>query len=115
VIIETHLVWERGVCGLLQLVLVLGNECRVDLHLRGRECGSGNEFEGLVTESCQRTIAFVIFYLPNELPGEPEEWLLEVVLSLSAIPGTTIMTLTLDFAEISKYWRFSERKRANQG
>jgi hypothetical protein len=47
--------------------------------------------------------------LPDELSCEPEEGLLEVVLyGVSDKAQTDGSLRTLDLAEISKYWRFSE-------
>ena len=46
----THLIGQRRISGLLELVLVLRDERWVDLHLWRSKGGSGNKLEGLVTE-----------------------------------------------------------------
>lgn len=45
----TDLIGKRGGSGLLELLLVLGNESLVDLDLWGSEGGGGDKLEGLVT------------------------------------------------------------------
>jgi len=58
----------------LESILVLGDNLRVDVHLRGSECRSGNKLQVGVG---------------NQLASEPEEGLLEVVVGL----GTDIVVL----------------------
>lgn len=62
---STHLIGEGCVERRVELRLVLGHEGRVNLDLRGSEGRGGDKLERLVAD---------------ELAGEPEEGLLEVVL-----------------------------------
>lgn len=57
-------VGELGLRGFLHLLFVLGDECRVHLHLRRSESGHGDELEVRVAD---------------ELAGEVQEGFLEVV------------------------------------
>jgi len=72
-ILDSHLqigilfVRKRHLCRNRHLLLVLFENGLVDLDFRRRKGRSSNEFQGLVAD---------------ELPGEPQEWLLEVVVRL---------------------------------
>lgn len=79
--LATHLVGQRGVGSSLELVLVLGDECRVDLDLGGSKGWRGDELERLVAAYQRDALRDNgLPNLPDELSGEPEEWLLKVVL-----------------------------------
>jgi len=61
------LIGKRHLSSICHLLLVLLENRLINLDFRGSKSWGGNEVEGLVTD---------------ELPGEPEEWLLEVVIGL---------------------------------
>lgn len=83
----TYLIGKRGSGGLGQFLLVLLHLSGVDLNLGGLQCGSSDEFQRRVTDctACyqhakEQTIPRM--NSPDQLPGEPEERLLEVVVGL---------------------------------
>jgi hypothetical protein len=87
---RTHLIGQRGRGGSLQLFLVDGLLRSVDLDLGGTQSGSSDEVElGVtVTEKPKHTLVItsssILFhmYVPNKLPGQPQERLFEVVVRL---------------------------------
>jgi hypothetical protein len=88
----SYLVGQRRVGGGLELVLVLGNECRVDLDLGRGEGRSSDELERLVATMSTVPARIMILdagsdNLPDQLSGEPEERLLEVVLERQLGPA----------------------------
>lgn len=77
---------KRCLSGLLHLSLVLSQEVLVNLHLSGRKRGSSDELlcifvscELSIRETKQPTYQSRV---ANQLPGEPKEGLLEVVIGL---------------------------------
>lgn len=73
-----------GATYLRKLPLVLLHQRGVDLDLRGRKSGRGNELERRVAVLSVSTPAFdtTSLYIPNELPSKPEEGFFEVVVRL---------------------------------
>ena len=78
------LVWKRHLCSVLHLLLVLLQQSLVDSCGGRGKSWSSNEF----LWSCQLTHIFgkrtnsYQSWVTNKLPGQPQEWLLEVVVGL---------------------------------